>query len=393
MSHAAHATPLRRNFVTPLTLVLAALTLIAFYFLVLRLFYGLGAVTNLNQGYPWGIWVVIDIFIGTALGCGGFSMAILVYVFNGARYHPLMRPALLGSLFGYTLGGFAAFIDLGRWWNVYNIALPSQWQPNSIMFEVVFCLLAYTMVAWIEFSPVILARFEWLLGRYRWFKPLLRVIERFMFVFIALGILLPLMHQSSFGTVLLATSTKLSPLWLTVWLPLLFVTSAILLGYAVVMVEATVVSHSFDLPSEHKLLSQMSRIVGWSIVAWLALRWGDLISRGVVDYAFAGDVKATMFWIENLLFGGAALVFVTPSLRASARACLLAAAALLLACVIYRLNALMIGQSHGSWSYFPSVPEMMVTIGIIAFEILLYLVFIKFFPVLEGASRAGTAHV
>ena len=39
------------------------------------------------------------------------------------------------------------------------------------------------------------------------------------------------------------------------------------------------------------------------------------------------------------------------------------------------------------------MPELMVTIGIIALEILLYLVFIKMFPVLEGASRAGTAHV
>ncbi|MGA9546466.1 MAG: Ni/Fe-hydrogenase cytochrome b subunit [Rhodomicrobium sp.] len=386
MSHAAHAAPLRRNFVTPLTVVLAALTLICFFFIGLRMFYGIGAVTNLNQSYPWGIWVVLDIFVGTALGCGAFSMAILVYVFNGAQYHPLMRPALLGSLFGYTLGGFAAFVDLGRWWNFYNVLLPWQWQPNSIMFEVSLCLLAYTIVAWVEFTPVILERF-------RLYKPLKGLLERFMWVFVALGVLLPLMHQSSFGTVLLATSTKLSPLWLTVWLPLLFVVSAILLGYAVVMLEATVVTQSFDLPSERKLLYRMSRVVGWVTVAWLVVRWADLISRDVVGFAFAGGVKATMFWIENLLYVGAALVFVTPSLRASARASFVAAVALLLAGVIYRIDALMIGQAHGNWSYFPSAPEILVTVGIISFEILLYLVFIKMFPVLEGASRAGTAHV
>lgn len=393
MSHAAHAAPLRRNFVTPLTVVLAALTLIGFFFMGLRMFYGIGAVTNLNQGYPWGIWVVLDIFVGTALGCGAFSMAILVYVFNGAQYHPLMRPALLGSLFGYTLGGFAAFVDLGRWWNFYNVLLPWQWQPNSIMFEVSLCLLAYTIVAWVEFTPVILERFGRLFERFRLYKPLKGLLERFMWVFVALGVLLPLMHQSSFGTVLLATSTKLSPLWLTVWLPLLFVVSAILLGYAVVMLEATVVTQSFDLPSERKLLYRMSRVVGWVTVAWLVVRWADLISRDVVGFAFAGGVKATMFWIENLLYVGAALVFVTPSLRASARASFVAAVALLLAAVIYRIDALMIGQAHGNWSYFPSAPEILVTVGIISFEILLYLVFIKMFPVLEGASRAGTAHV
>jgi Ni/Fe-hydrogenase subunit HybB-like protein len=136
----------------------------------------------------------------------------------------------------------------------------------------------------------------------------------------------------------------------------------------------------------------MSRVVGWATVAWLVVRWADLIGRGAVDPAFAGDVKATMFWIENLLYVGAALVFVTPSGRASRPASLVAAVGLLLAAVIYRLDALMIGQSHGSWSYFPSVPEIMVTVGIIAFEVLLYLVFIKMFPVLEGASRSGRAH-
>lgn len=381
----SNAAPLRRNLVTPLTLVLAALTIIGFYFMALRFIYGLGAVTNLNPGYPWGIWVVLDIFVGTALGCGGFAMAILVYVFNGTVYHPLMRPALLGSVFGYTLGGLAAFTDLGRYWQAYNVLLPWHWQPNSIMFEVGLCLLAYTAVAWIEFAPVVLERFGWL--------GLKRLLERWMFVFIALGILLPLMHQSSFGTVLLSMSTKLSPLWLTVWLPLLFVVSAILMGYAVVMLEAAVVTQSFDLPSEHRLLAQMSRVVGWLTVAWLAVRWADLVGRGAVDLAFAGDLKAVVFWIENALFVGAALVFVTRAGRASRRASFAAAAALLLAAVLYRVDALLVGVTPvGNWTYFPSVPEIMVTVGIISFEILLYLVFIKTFPVLEGAGRPGPAH-
>jgi len=351
----------------------------------LRFIYGLGAVSNLNQGYPWGIWVDLDIFIGTALGCGGFSMALLIYVFNGNAYHPLMRPALLASLFGYTLGGLAAFVDLGRYWQAYNVLLPWHWQPNSIMFEVALCLLAYTAVAWIEFAPVILERFKWF--------ALKRLLERWMFVFIALGILLPLMHQSSFGTVLLAMSTKLSPLWFTLWLPLLFVTSAILMGYSVVMLEATVVTHSFRLPSQQKLLWHLSRVVGWVTVAWLVVRWADLIARGAVDLAFAGDVKATMFWIENVLFVGAALVFVTRSGRESQRASFLAAAALLAAGALYRVNALLVGVDPvGNWTYFPSLAEVMVTVGIISFEILLYLVFIKTFPVLEGASRSGTVH-
>jgi Ni/Fe-hydrogenase subunit HybB-like protein len=380
----SNATPLPRSLVSPLTLVLAALTIIGFYFIALRMIYGIGAVTNLNPGYPWGIWVVLDIFIGTAIGSGGLAMAIAVYLFNGAAYHPLIRPALLGSVCGYTLGGFAAFVDLGRYWNGYNLFLPWYWQPNSIMFEVALCMIAYTAVAWVELAPAILERFKWL--------ALKRLLDRWMFVFIALGLLLPLMHQSSFGTVILAVGPKLSPLWLTVWLPLLFVTNAILMGYSIVMLEAAVVTHSFDLPSEHKLLSRLSRFVGWLTIAWLGVRWADLIGRGALDLAFAGDLKATMFWIENLVLVGAAAVFLTRTGRANRRASFAAAAALLVGGALYRFDALLIGVSPvGNWSYFPSVPEIMVTVGIVSFEILIYLVAIKMFPVLAGASRAGTA--
>ena len=99
-----------------------------------------------------------------------------------------------------------------------------------------------------------------------------------------------------------------------------------------------------------------------------------------------------MFWIENLVLVGAAAVFLTRAGRASRRASFVAAAALLVGGALYRFDALLIGVSPvGNWSYFPSVPEIMVTVGIVSFEILIYLVAIKMFPVLAGASRAGTA--
>lgn len=369
--------PLRRNLITPTTIVLAALAAIALYFIALRLIYGLGAVTNINSGYPWGIWVVFDIVIGTAFGCGGFAMALLVYIFNRGEYHPLIRPALLGGLFGYTLAGFAVLFDLGRYWQFYNLLLPWYGQPNSVMYEVALCVMAYVAVLWIEFSPVFLER-RGLLG-------LKRGIERWMFVFIALGVLLPTMHQSSLGSVLLVMGSKLSPLWFTIWLPVLFVVSALAMGYGVVMLEATVVSNSFALPSEHALISKLSAVVGWITVGWLVLRWGDLIYRGDVQLAFVGNLKAAMFWLENALMLAAVLVFLTPAGRASQRASFLGAVALLAGGSLYRLDAYLIGmQPVSNWNYFPSVPELMVTIGMIALEVLLYLVFIKTLPVLHG---------
>ncbi|MBU6298937.1 MAG: Ni/Fe-hydrogenase cytochrome b subunit [Alphaproteobacteria bacterium] len=371
------AAPLRRNLITPTTLVLAALVVIGFYFLLQRFLFGLGAVANINPGYPWGIWVVVDVIIGTAFGCGGFAMALLVYIFNRGRYHSLMRPALLSGLFGYTLGGVAVIFDLGRYWHAYNLLLPWHAQLNSVMYEVALCVMAYVVVLWIEFSPAFLER---------WNHPgIKRFLDRWMYVFAALGVLLPTMHQSSLGSMLLVMGYKLSPLWFTLWLPALFVSSALAMGYGIVMFEATVVSKTFALPSQHALISKMSIVVGWIAVAWLALRWGDLFSRHVVAFAFVASVKVFLFWIENALFAAAALIFIVPAWRASRRASFLGAVALLAGGSLYRLDAYLIGYTPvTNWTYFPSAPELMVSIGIIALEVLLYLVFIKTLPVLHG---------
>ena len=50
---------------------------------------------------------------------------------------------------------------------------------------------------------------------------------------IALGILLPTMHQSSLGALMLIAGPRLHPLWNTGWLPLLFLMSCIAMGYAI----------------------------------------------------------------------------------------------------------------------------------------------------------------
>jgi Ni/Fe-hydrogenase subunit HybB-like protein len=141
------------------TFIAGILVAVMAMILLYRFFFGLGAVTGLNDGYPWGIWIVIDVMIGSAFACGGFSVAMLVYIFNKGQYHPLVRPALLASLLGYTLAGAGVIFDLGRWWNVWNMYWPWSANPNSVMFEVAVCITLYIFVMWIEFSPVVLEKF------------------------------------------------------------------------------------------------------------------------------------------------------------------------------------------------------------------------------------------
>jgi len=380
--------PLGGKVVTKPFLILGLFLLIAAYFILRRFLFGMGDVSHMSNGYPIGTWVVLDVVIGTAFGCGGFAMALLVYIFNRNVYHPLMRPALLGGVFGYTLAGLAVMIDLGRYWNAFNLLLPWYAQPNSVILEVGLCVMAYITVLWLEFWPAFLERMP---GRFKQrygLDKLQAFLKKYMYVLIAIGVLLPTMHQSSLGSVLLIMGSKLSPLWYTIWLPLLFLISALAMGYGVVMLEATLVNRAFKTPSEARLFARLARVVAGLLAGYLLLRWGDLTYRGYLGLAFAGDWDGNLFLIETALFLVPLFVLVSHR-RTRQRWQFLAAVSLLAGGSLYRLNAYLMAVRPGNgWTYFPSAPELMITIGVICLEIMLYLLFIKTLPVLHGAHQA-----
>lgn len=362
-------------------MLFSIVALVGLVLLAQRFLFGLGAVANINQGYPWGIWVAYDVVIGTAFGCGGYALALLVYVLNKGEYHPLVRPALLASVFGYTLGAFSAFFDMGRYWHFYNMFLPWQINLNSVMLEVGLCVTAYTLVLWIEFAPAVLERFN--------LKDKQRLLNRFLFIAIAVGILLPTMHQSSLGSLMIAAGHKLSPLWQTPLLPLLFLVSAIAMGFSIVMFESSLSAVGLRRPLETPLLAKLGRIVSGMLVVYLVLRFADLILRGQLGLAFAGDLKAFMFWVETLLYVAPVVVLSSARLRTRPGQIFLAATAMLLAGTIYRFNAFLIGFDPGAgFHYFPSVSEILVSLGIIAIEIVGYVWLVKRLPVMHRIETA-----
>ncbi|WP_455205982.1 Ni/Fe-hydrogenase cytochrome b subunit [Kaarinaea lacus] len=360
-------------------MVLLILAGIAFAILIQRFIFGLGAVTNLSDGYPWGIWIVIDVMIGTAFGCAGYAMALVVYLLNRGEYHPLVRPAVMAGMFGYTLGGLAVMIDLGRYWQFYTLMLPWYAQINSVMLEVAWCVMAYIVVLWIEFAPAFLEK----LG----FKDLRKKLSKVLFIFIAIGILLPTMHQSSLGTLATVMGHQISPLWQTQMLPLLFLISALLMGFAIVPFEGILAALGFHQPMETSILGKLSRFVFIVLGIYIALRVIDLSIRGAWGEAFAGTVDAFMFWVEMALFVIPLFLLATEKSRSNLRMIFLSAVSLLLAGSIYRINTYLVGyHPDGAWSYYPSISEIMVTIGIFSLEVVLYLIFVKRLPVLHRAE-------
>ena len=380
--------PLGGKVFTKPFLILGVLALIGAYFILRRFLFGLGDVSHMSNGYPLGVWVAVDVVVGTAFGCGGYAMALLVYIFNRNAYHPLMRPALLSGVFGYTLAGLAVMIDLGRYWNAFNLLMPWYAQLNSVIFEVALCVMAYTTVLWIEFWPAFLERMPPAFKQRFKLDRLQVFLKRYLYLFIGLGVLLPTMHQSSLGSVLLMMGSKLSPLWYTTWLPLLFLVSALAMGYGVVLLEATLTSRGFRLPSESALLTPLSRVAAGVLALFLIVRFGALLAGGHLGLAFAGDVRGNLFLIETALFLAPIVLLASPTGRASQRRRFLAAVSLLAGGSLYRIDAYLMAVNPGNgWTYFPSAPELMITVGVVCLEIMLYLLFIKTLPVLPGAHQ------
>jgi Ni/Fe-hydrogenase subunit HybB-like protein len=366
--------PLEGRILTPTFLICGLLFLISLIFMAKRFIYGLGAVTHLNDGYPWGLWIAFDVVIGTALGCGGYAMAIAVYVFNKGNFHSLVRPALMTSLFGYTLAGVAVVLDVGRYWHLYNIFLPWHMNPNSVLLEVALCVGAYVAVLWIEFSPTFLTR----LGA----DKAKASLKKIMFIFIALGILLPTMHQSSLGTMMVIAGSKLSPLWWTRLLPVLFLISCIFLGYAVVVAESSITGSIYRIEDESHLLEKLSGGMAWLIAVYLVIRLADIGVRGHLDLVFRGDVMGNMFLLENLLLVVPMAVLFVPANRKNSRLLFLCAVSIVCAAALYRFNTYVVGFDPGNgWHYFPSTGEIFISLGIVSLEIMAFLYFIKRLPV------------
>jgi len=380
---------------TPLTRVLAGLFGLATLAIAWRLIAGLGATTALNDGYPLGLWIAFDVVTGTALACGGYAIALLVYILNKGRYHPLVRPAMLTSALGYSLAGVGVLLDVGRWWLIWKVPVYFwHWNFNSALLEIALCIMSYVVVLWIELAPALLEKFvdSSILPLRRVARRPPPVIERASLLIIALGLLLPTMHQSSLGTLMLLAGSRLHPLWRTPLLPLLFLITCLSMGFAVVVFESAFSSVAFKRRPETAMLARLATAIVALQLAAVALRLADLWWRGSLGLLFAGDARSALALVEFALFLAPIAMLWPAAGRRDLGRLVGAAIVMMFAGGLYRFDTYLVAFAPGEhWSYFPSVAEMTITVGLVAFEVLAYIVIVKTFPILSGGPRALTA--
>jgi len=390
------AAPVGGRLSTPAFKLLGLVAVAGVAALVWRYTQGLGAATAMNDGYAFGMWIAVDVVIGTAIGCGGYAMAVLAYLMNRGQYHPLVRPAMLTGALGYSFAAFSIAIDVGRYWGLYKIpTYVTWWNWRSPLLEVALCVMTYVIVLWLEVSPAILEGWKGGAspGRKAFAENWKPRIDKAMPWIIALGLLLPTMHQSSLGTVMALPASKVHKLWHTALLPLLFLVNCLFLGYAAVVVESTLSALAFKRKFETKLLGAVAPLASGLLLGFLAVRFADLILRGRLGLALAPSRYAFWFWVETALLAVPAVLLLSRETQASAARLFRSALLILAGGVLYRFDTYIISYDPGpGWTYFPSVLEMLITGSLVAMETMIYLYVVRRFPVLPGAPAAARGH-
>ena len=392
-SHTVEAAPVEKKFFTTGVKILFALFGIGMAVGIYRFIFGIGSVTNLSDQYPLGFWIGVDVASGVALAAGGFTTAALIHIFHRDKYHVIGRPAHLTAMLGYTFVGIGLLFDLGRWYNIWHPALPMMWQGNSVLFEVGMCVMIYLTVLYIEFLPIIAERF---IGKSpKWIDSILRffdkILDKIMWIFIILGVVLSCLHQSSLGNMMVIAPYKMHPLWYTEILPLLFLVSAIAVGLPMVIFECTLASKTFGCRLETEVIFPIARMVPVMIGLYFFLKVGDLTVRNAWGYVFDGTYQSNWFLVEFILGLVVPLVMFlikkvrhTPWLLFSASTFYI-----IFGVLLNRINVFFVAYKppYATKPYFPAIGEFAVTIGLISALILVYRAVVTIFPILPAQEK------
>ena len=396
--------PINAKYFSTGTIIIFAIFLAGLILYIYRVLVGLGAVTNLDNPFPWGLWKAFNVVTGVALAAGGFTSVFLTHILHRDYLKKILRPALLTAALGYTFVVLGLVIDLGKWYNIWHPILPDMWQGNSVLFEIAMCVMLYLTVLYVELFPTVVKG----LDKYnlpqiisKTINKLNNSIEKTIFLFSIAGIVLSCLHQSSLGTLMLIAPTKVHPLWFTPMLPVLFFFSAIAVGFPMIIFESTISSWVFKRPFEKDIFFRLSRIIVFTLGAYILLKMGDFIYREAYFYLFpfigistseemllrkTTNFQAIMFILE--LFIGLFIPWIMllfKKIRNNVTMLFITCSLIISGVVLNRINVSLVSYDPPflTKTYFPALSEFIITFGTIAAFILIYRFFVIRFPFMQ----------
>jgi Ni/Fe-hydrogenase subunit HybB-like protein len=275
--------------------VVALIFAAGIYSMYARFALGFQASTNLTDPQPWGLWVGLGTLCGVGLSAGGFAIAAAVYLLGLERYRPILLTAVFISFLGYCTVCVGMLYELGLPWRIWHPIV--MWNRHSVLFEVSWCVMLYTTVLALEFSPALLEKLPWVRVR----ELYLRWHHSILIALVLAGTLLSSMHQSFLGGLFLITKGRLYPLWYTPYLTTMFYLSAIPAGLAVTIMAIYLCVRSLNARVDMSILRDVSRVIAPLLAIYGVFRVVDLINRDALQYLWMWREETLLFWVEIAL--------------------------------------------------------------------------------------------
>jgi molybdopterin-containing oxidoreductase family membrane subunit len=363
-------------------------------------------VTNLSDSIPWGLWITIDLS-AIALGAGAFTLSAIVYLFRLKSFQPVVRLAVLVGVIGYTTALLTLVADIGRpdrFWHPWVY-----WNVHSVLWEITWCITLYLSIMMVEFAPVIveLSMFDR--------RPALRRfghrIHKLAPVLAIAGLFISLLHQSSLGATY--GVLKARPIWFKPSMPIMFIVSAIAVGPAVTMASAFIVewvTRRRTIP--HNILRTIARFSGFGLLIYAYIKLWDLAAVAYYGQTPAANNalyvlnKYTPYnfglWFGEVFIGIAipVLLFLVPQFNRNPLNLVLGSGMAAVGIVVNRWNVTVSGlvvpldYSPGeifqleAGSYFPSLAEWSVAVGVIGYALMLFTLGVRLLPLFRRQEHS-----
>ena len=368
---------------------LCALIAVGLVLTVVREVVGLGgSVSGMSDPFAWGLWKTFNVMVLTGLGSGGFAVGIAAWVFNNKKLHSVMRVALLTSFLAYSTGLAMLGVDVGRPWNFYWVVMPWQWNLHSPLLEIAVCMSLYASVPlFLENLPPL---FEYLIyehPKWRGFAEGCESVMKKVYPFIiGLAYILPIMHQSSLGALMILGGNRVNTLWQTPFIPLIYVWAAAFLGYNCVVLCLLLAKLTWKRDVDPSVMLELNKLTVWIVYSWTAFRFLDILVRGKIFHLFTDGYFSLLFWTETALILGSAYVLSTEKGK-KLSTMFLAHAVCALGGMIYRFSPTTLAfHAKDGATYFPSAIELIVSLAFVAIAVLVYLIAVKKLAILPGTN-------
>jgi Ni/Fe-hydrogenase subunit HybB-like protein len=354
------------------------------YSMYARFALGFQAATNLTDPQPWGLWVGLGTLCGVGLSGGGFAIAAAVYLLGLERYRPILRTAVLISFLGYSTVIIGMMYELGIPWRIWHPIF--MWNRHSVLFEVSWCVMLYTTVLALEFSPALVEKIPWFTVRelyLRWHHSLLIAL-------VLAGTLLSSMHQSFLGGLYLITKGKLDPLWYSPYLTTMFYLSAIPAGLSLTIMAIYLCVRSLNVRVDRNILSDVSRVIAPLLAIYGVFRAVDLINRDATQYLWMWREATGLFWLEIALLVVAPLILLSmEKVRNNPKSLYLTCSVVVMGFMTNRLNVSITGLQASSAAYYiPKWTEFAATLATIAAAVVAFYYAILYLDILpKNAPR------